>query len=71
MSVVQITVYKDKSFDLVATETPPAAVHNYCEANKVCSVVPNQKRGKCYWDQIVTIADKMVDLNGIYYGTSN
>jgi large subunit ribosomal protein L11 len=62
---VQITVYKDKSFDFVV-KTPPAAVQ-LMEAAKVKkgSGEPNKiKVASVSWDQVKTIAeDKMVDLN--------
>ena len=62
---VQITVYKDKSFDFVI-KTPPAAVQ-LLEAAKLKSgsAVPNRdKVGSVTWDQIRAIAeDKMPDLN--------
>ena len=62
---VQITVYKDKSFDFVI-KTPPAAVQ-LLEAAKLKSgsAVPNRdKVGSVTWDQIKAIAeDKMPDLN--------
>jgi len=62
---VQITVYKDKSFEFVV-KTPPAAIQ-LLEAAKVKSGSgqPNRKKvANVTWDQIKTIAeDKMVDLN--------
>jgi len=62
---VQITVYKDKSFDFVV-KTPPAAVQ-LMEAAKVKkgSGEPNKiKVASVSWDLVKTIAeDKMVDLN--------
>ena len=62
---VQITVYKDKSFDFVV-KTPPAAIQ-ILEAAKVKSGSgePNRKKvASVTWDQIRTIAeDKMPDLN--------
>lgn len=62
---VQITVYKDKSFEFVI-KTPPAAVQ-LMEAAKLKggSPEPNrQKVGKVSWDQVRTIAEnKMSDLN--------
>jgi len=62
---VQITVYKDKSFDFVV-KTPQAAVQ-LMEAAKVKkgSGEPNKiKVASVSWDQVKTIAeDKMVDLN--------
>jgi len=62
---VQITVYKDKSFDFVV-KTPPAAVQ-LMEAAKVKkgSGEPNKiKVASVSWDQVKFIAeDKMVDLN--------
>jgi len=62
---VQITVYKDKSFDFVV-KTPPAAIQ-LMDATKLKSGSgqPNRKKvASVTWDQIRTIAeDKMVDLN--------
>lgn len=62
---VQITVYKDKSFDFVV-KTPPAAIQ-LLEAVKLKSGSgqPNRKKvANVTWDQIRTIAeDKMADLN--------
>lgn len=62
---VQITVYKDKSFEFVV-KTPPAAIQ-LLEAAKVKSGSgePNRKKvASVSWDQIKTIAeDKMPDLN--------
>ena len=62
---VQITVYKDKSFDFVV-KTPPAAIQ-LLEAAKLKSGsgLPNRKKvANVTWDQIRTIAeDKMADLN--------
>ncbi len=62
---VQITVYKDKSFDFVV-KTPPAAVQ-LLEAAKLKggSGQPNRKKvASITWDQVKTIAeDKMADLN--------
>lgn len=62
---VQITVYKDKSFDFVV-KTPPAAIQ-LLEAAKVKSGSgePNRKKvASVTWDQIKAIAeDKMPDLN--------
>src|SRR5690606_23012715 len=62
---VQITVYKDKSFDFIV-KTPPAAVQ-LMEAAKLKSGSgePNRKKvASVSWDQIRTIADdKMADLN--------
>ena len=62
---VQITVYKDKSFDFVV-KTPPAAVQlMYAAKLKSGSGEPNRKKvASVSWDQIKTIADdKMADLN--------
>jgi large subunit ribosomal protein L11 len=62
---VQITVYKDKSFDFVV-KTPPAAVQLLDAAKlKSGSGEPNRKKvGSVNWDQIKSIAeDKMSDLN--------
>ncbi|MDK2771311.1 MAG: 50S ribosomal protein L11 [Flavobacterium sp.] len=62
---VQITVYKDKSFDFVV-KTPPAAIQ-LLEAAKIKSGSgqPNRKKvANVTWDQIRAIAeDKMADLN--------
>lgn len=62
---VQITVYKDKSFDFVV-KTPPAAIQ-LLEAAKLKSGSgqPNRKKvANVTWDQIRTIAeDKIADLN--------
>jgi large subunit ribosomal protein L11 len=62
---VQITVYKDKSFDFVV-KTPPAAVQ-LLEAAKVKSGSgePNRKKvASLTWEQVRAIAeDKMPDLN--------
>ncbi len=62
---VQITVYKDKSFDFVI-KTPPATIQ-LLEAAKIKSGSgqPNRKKvASVSWDQIKTIAeDKMPDLN--------
>ena len=62
---MQITVYKDKSFDFVV-KTPPAAIQ-LLEAAKLKSGSgePNRKKvAKVTMDQIRAIAeDKMADLN--------
>ena len=62
---VQITVYKDKSFEFVV-KTPPAAVQ-LLEAAKLKggSGQPNRKKvASITWDQVKAIAeDKMADLN--------
>ncbi|MFP5436618.1 MAG: 50S ribosomal protein L11 [Bacteroidia bacterium] len=62
---VQITVYKDKSFEFVV-KTPPAAIQ-LLEAAKLKggSGQPNRKKvASVTWDQIKAIAeDKMPDLN--------
>jgi len=62
---VQITVYKDKSFDFVV-KTTPASIQ-LLEAAKLKKGSPEsnrQKVGSVTWDQIKTIAeDKMEDLN--------
>lgn len=62
---VQITVYKDKSFDFVI-KTPPAAVQ-LLEASKTKkgSGEPNRKKvASVTWGQVKAIAeDKMPDLN--------
>ena len=62
---VQITVYKDKSFDFVV-KTPPAAIQLLDAAKlKSGSGEPNRRKvGNITWDTVRTIAeDKMVDLN--------
>ncbi|CAM4118740.1 MULTISPECIES: 50S ribosomal protein L11 [Flavobacterium] len=62
---VQITVYKDKSFEFVV-KTPPAAIQILEAAKaKSGSGEPNRKKvANVTWDQIRTIAeDKMPDLN--------
>ncbi|SDS29031.1 LSU ribosomal protein L11P [Gillisia sp. Hel1_33_143] len=62
---VQITVYKDKSFDFVI-KTPPAAVQILEAAkSKKGSGEPNRKKiASVSWDQVRAIAeDKMQDLN--------
>ncbi len=62
---VQITVYKDKSFDFVV-KTPPAAIQLLDAAKlKSGSGQPNRKKvANITWDQIRAIADdKMTDLN--------
>ena len=62
---VQITVYKDKSFDFVI-KTPPAAVQILEAAKtKKGSGEPHVKKvATISWDQVRTIAeDKMPDLN--------
>jgi large subunit ribosomal protein L11 len=62
---VEITVFKDKSFNFII-KTPPAAVQ-LMEAAKIKggSGEPNRdKVGKVSWDQVKEIAEnKMVDLN--------
>ena len=62
---VEITVYKDKSFEFVI-KTPPAAVQ-ILEAAKIKkgSGEPNRNKvASITWDQAKAIAeDKMVDLN--------
>jgi len=62
---VNITVYKDKSFDFII-KTPPAAVQ-LMEVAKVKkgSGEPNRNKvASVSWDQVKVIAeDKMVDLN--------
>jgi large subunit ribosomal protein L11 len=62
---VQITVYKDKSFEFVV-KTPPAAIQLMDAAKlKSGSGEPNRKKvANVTWDQIKVIAeDKMADLN--------
>jgi large subunit ribosomal protein L11 len=62
---VQISVYKDKTFDYVI-KTAPAAIQ-LLEASKLKSGSPEPNRnkvGKVSWDQVRKIAeDKMSDLN--------
>lgn len=62
---VEITVFKDKSFEFII-KTPPAAVQ-LMEASKLKkgSGEPNSKKvGSVSWDQVKAIAeDKMQDLN--------
>ena len=62
---VQITVYKDKSFDFVV-KTPPAAIQ-LLDATKLKSGSgePNRKKvANVTWDTIKSIAEgKIVDLN--------
>ena len=62
---VQITVYKDKSFEFVV-KTPPAAIQLLDAAKlKSGSGQPNRKKvANVTWDQIRAIAeDRIVDLN--------
>jgi large subunit ribosomal protein L11 len=62
---VQITYYKDKSFDFVI-KTPPAAILIMEALNlKTASAEPNRKKvGNLTWDQVKQIAElKMPDLN--------
>jgi large subunit ribosomal protein L11 len=61
---VQITVYKDKSFEFVV-KTPPAAVQLMEAEAKSGSGEPNRKKvASVTWEQIRAIAeDKMPDLN--------
>jgi large subunit ribosomal protein L11 len=62
---VQISVYKDKSFDFVI-KTPPAAIQLLELAKlKGGSPEPNRNKvGKVSWDQVRSIAEnKMADLN--------
>lgn len=62
---VQISVYKDKSFDFVI-KTPPAAIQLLeVSKQKSGSAEPNRvKVGSVSWDQVRAIAeDKMPDLN--------
>jgi large subunit ribosomal protein L11 len=62
---VQISVYKDKTFDFVI-KTPPAAIQ-LIELSKVKKGSPEPNRNKVgtvSWDQVRAIAeDKMPDLN--------
>ena len=69
---VQITVYKDKSFDFVI-KTPPAAVQILEAAKtKKGSGEPHVKKvASISWDQVRAIAeDKMVDLNAFKVGSA-
>ena len=62
---VQITVYKDKSFDFVI-KTPPAAVQilEAAKAKKGSGEPHINKVATITWDQVKAIAeDKMPDLN--------
>lgn len=62
---VQITVFKDKSFDFVI-KTPPAAVQilEAAKAKKGSGEPHINKVATISWDQVRTIAeDKMPDLN--------
>lgn len=62
---VDITVYKDKSFDFII-KTPPAAVQLLeASKSKKGSGEPNRKKiASVTWDQVKAIAeDKMQDLN--------
>ncbi len=62
---VQISVYKDKSFEFVI-KTPPAAIQLMeVSKQKKGSAEPNRiKVGTVTWDQVRAIAeDKMADLN--------
>lgn len=62
---VQITVFKDKSFDFVI-KTPPAAVQilEAAKAKKGSGEPHINKIATISWDQVKTIAeDKMPDLN--------
>jgi len=62
---VQITVYKDKSFDFVI-KTPPAAVQilEAAKAKKGSGEPHINKVATISWDQVKAIAeDKMPDLN--------
>jgi large subunit ribosomal protein L11 len=62
---VQISVFKDKSFEFII-KTPPAAIQ-LMEAAKLKKGSPEsnrQKVGKVTWDQVRSIAEnKMPDLN--------
>ncbi|MCP4520598.1 MAG: 50S ribosomal protein L11 [Cytophagales bacterium] len=62
---VEITIYKDKSFDFII-KTPPAAILLLKAANlKKGSGEPNRNKvGSVTWDQVKEIAEiKMPDLN--------
>ncbi|HFA50541.1 MAG TPA: 50S ribosomal protein L11 [Bacteroidetes bacterium] len=62
---VQISVYKDKSFDFII-KTPPAAVQllEIAKLKKGSPESNRQKVGKVTWDQVRSIAEvKMPDLN--------
>jgi large subunit ribosomal protein L11 len=62
---VEITVYKDKSFDFII-KTPPASAQ-LLEASKLQQGSPEAGRsmvGSVTWDQVKAIAeDKLKDLN--------
>jgi large subunit ribosomal protein L11 len=61
---VQITVYKDKSFEFVVKTHCSCSVNGSCKA-KIGSGEPNRKKvASVTWEQIRAIAeDKMPDLN--------
>jgi large subunit ribosomal protein L11 len=62
---VQISVYKDKSFDFII-KTPPAAVQllEIAKLKKGSPESNRQKVGSVTWDQVRSIAEiKMPDLN--------
>ena len=62
---VQISVYKDKSFDFII-KTPPAAIQlmELAKLKKGSPESNRQKVGKVTWDQVRSIAEiKMPDLN--------
>jgi large subunit ribosomal protein L11 len=62
---VQISVYKDKTFDYVIKTAPAAIQLKEIAKLKSGSPEPNRNKvGKVTWDQVRTIAeDKMSDLN--------
>lgn len=65
MLPVEITVYKDKSFDFIIKTTPAANLLMEAARKKKGSPEPNrQKVGTVTWDQVKAIAEeKMRDLN--------
>lgn len=69
---VEVTVYKDKSFEFII-KTPPAATQLFEKANiKGGSSEPHRdKVGKVTWDQVREIAEiKMPDLNTAKLGSA-
>jgi large subunit ribosomal protein L11 len=65
MLPVEITVYKDKSFDFIIKTTPAANLLMEAAKKKKGAPEPNrQKVGTVTWDQVRSIAEeKMRDLN--------
>lgn len=65
MLPVEITVYKDKSFDFIIKTTPAANLLMEAAKKKKGSSEPNRdKVGTVTWDQVKAIAEeKMRDLN--------